>query len=198
MAKEDKEKEKQFPEKEEQPSSAEGHDTPGENKAEDAVANEVEQDVVAALQQALLTAQDEAAANLEGWQRTQAEFMNYKKRLEREQSQMRHNATGRIARSFLEVLDDLDLALAKRPTEGPGVDWSEGIDLVYRKMLAILEKEGVTIMQLDGQMFDPNLHEAIAQEESPGHKSGEIIEVIKKGYLIGDRVLRPALVRVAS
>jgi molecular chaperone GrpE len=198
MAKKHEDKEKPQPEEEPVAASDDGQDASQDKASENGKEAEIEQDVITALQQALQSAQDEAAVNLEGWQRAQAEFSNYKKRLEREQSQMRQDATGRITKSFLEVLDDLDRALLNKPAEGPGAEWSEGIDLVYRKMLTIMEKEGVTVMQMDGQLFDPNLHEAISQEESPDHKSGEIIEVLQKGYLIGDRVLRPALVRVAS
>ena len=72
------------------------------------------------------------------------------------------------------------------------------MELISRKMQSILESENVTVMQVEGEMFDPNLHEAIAQVESPDHESGQIVEVIQQGYMIGDRVLRAALVRVAS
>ncbi len=72
------------------------------------------------------------------------------------------------------------------------------MELISRKMQSILESENVNVMQVEGEMFDPNLHEAIAQVESPDHESGQIVEVIQQGYMIGDRVLRAALVRVAS
>lgn len=155
-------------------------------------------DLTGNLQQLLEEAQQEVSSTLDGWQRTQAEFINYKKRMDREQIRMREDASVRVIRSFLGVLDDLDRAIINRPTKGEGADWADGIDLVFRKMLNTLEIEGVGQMEADGQQFDPNLHEAIMQEESKDHKSGEIIEVIQKGYLIGDRVLRPAVVKVAS
>jgi molecular chaperone GrpE len=159
---------------------------------------EVEQDAVEALQLALKSAQEEAAANLDGWQRSQADFMNYKKRIEREQIQMRQDASMRVIRRFLEVVDDLDRAMANLPADSAGAEWMTGIDLVYRKLMNILESEGVTEMKVEGQQFDPNLHEAISLSPSPDHESGQIIEVLQKGYMIGDRVLRPAQVRVAS
>ena len=155
-------------------------------------------DETAAMQELLETAQREAAENLDGWQRAKAEFINYKKRMEREQIRLYEDASARVTRQILDALDDLDRALANRPQEGDGAEWAAGIDLIQRKLHNILANEGVTPMETDGQMFDPNFHEAIAQEESPDHESGQIIEVIKKGYLIGDRVLRPATVRVAS
>ncbi|MBN2501312.1 MAG: nucleotide exchange factor GrpE [Anaerolineales bacterium] len=151
-----------------------------------------------ALQDQIQAAQDEAATNLDGWQRAQAEFANYKKRMQREQAQFLQDTKGRIIKRYLDVLDDLDRALKNRPTEGEGEQWATGIELIYQKFMNILENEGVAVMDAEGQMFDPNYHEAISQEDSPDHESGQIIEVIQQGYLLGDRVLRPALVRVAS
>jgi molecular chaperone GrpE len=141
----------------------------------------------------------QAKANeyLEGWQRSRAEFANYKRRIERDQIQAQQNATGSIVRRYLDVLDDLDRALKNRPQEGEGAVWAQGIELIYRKFLNLLEVEGVKPMEAEGEMFDPNLHEAITNEDSPEHESGQVIEVVKQGYLLGDRVLRPALVRVA-
>ncbi len=150
------------------------------------------------LQQEFDEAQREISSTLDGWQRTQAEFINYKKRMEREQIRMNENASIRVIKSFLGVIDDLDRAIANRPSEGEGADWAEGIDLVFRKMLTAIDNEGVKPMDPIGEQFDPNLHEAIMQAESEDHKSGEIIEVIQKGYLIGERILRPAMVKVAS
>jgi molecular chaperone GrpE len=152
---------------------------------------------LAALQQSLADSQGKANEYLDGWQRARADFANYKKRIEREQSQVYQSAAGSILKRQLEVLDDLDRALKNRPKDGDGAIWSNGIDLVYRKLTSIMENEGVKVMQAEGQTFDPNLHEAISSEESPNHDSGQIIEVLQKGYLLGDRVLRPALVRVA-
>jgi molecular chaperone GrpE len=168
----------------------------GEEPSEEVEA--AEDDSVTELRQQLEDAQAEAAENLDGWQRAKAEFINYKKRNEREQSQMFENASARVIKRFLDVLDDLDRALQNAPEEGEAAEWAAGIDLIYRKLVSVLESEGVTAMEVEGEMFDPNLHEAIAQEESPDHESGQIIEVIQKGYLIGERVLRAALVRVAS
>lgn len=150
------------------------------------------------IQQALEAAQIEAAENLDGWQRAKAEFINYKKRMEREQAQMHAEASARVIIRYLDVLDDLDRAMSNRPQDGAGAEWAEGIELIHRKLANILDSEGITRMETEGQAFDPNLHEAISMEDSPDHESGQIIEVIKKGYLIGDRVLRPATVRVAS
>jgi len=134
---------------------------------------------------------------LDGWQRARAEFANYRKRVERDQAQLYQTTAGSIIKRYLDISDDLERALKNRPKGGDGSAWADGIELIYRKFLAILENEGVKPMQLEGQFFDPNYHEAISEEESPNHKSGQIIEVLQAGYLLGERVLRPAKVRIA-
>ena len=134
---------------------------------------------------------------MDGWQRSRAEFSNYKRRIEREQAQLYQTTSGAIIKRYLEIVDDLERALKSRPQEGEGAVWAEGIELIYRKFLAVLENEGVIVMKAQGEQFDPNLHEAISSEENDDYQSGQIIEVIKQGYTLGDRVLRPALVRVA-
>jgi molecular chaperone GrpE len=145
----------------------------------------------------LQATQAKADEYLDGWQRARAEFSNYKKRVEREQSQLYKNVTGSVIKRYLGVLDDMERALKNRPADGDGAVWSEGIDLIYRKLLNFLENEGVTQMQAEGQDFDPMLHEAVSSEENDQYESGQIIEVIQQGYMIGDKVLRPAMVRVA-
>ena len=138
-----------------------------------------------------------SAEYFEGWQRERADFVNYKKRIERDQIQTSQDSVGRIAKKYLPVLDDLERALKARPTDGEGYAWSEGIELIYKKLQGILESEGISEIKAEGEQFDPTRHEALTQEPSSAHESGQIIEVIQKGYLIGDRVLRPALVRIA-
>ncbi len=133
----------------------------------------------------------------DGWQRERADFANFRRRIDREQEQRQSLFTGSFIKKVLPVIDDLERALKVRPPQGDGASWSEGVELIYRKMLYILEQEGIQPIPQDIQFFDPTLHEAISHEDSPAHESGEIIEVIQQGYKIGDRVLRPALVRVA-
>ena len=152
---------------------------------------------VEALRQELVESQSKAEEYLDGWQRARAEFANYKKRMEREQAQAYQMAAGNILKRYLEVLDDLERALKNRPVEAEGQAWSNGIELIYNKLLNILENEGVKPFQAQGQSFDPNFHEAVTSEESENHASGQIIEVLQQGYLLGERVLRPAMVRVA-
>ena len=149
-----------------------------------------------ALKQELERAQQSEKAYYEGWRRERADFLNYKKRVEREQTQMAEVITANILKKYLVIVDDLERALKNRP-ENVDAQWLEGIELIYKKLMSILEAEGVKRIPAENAMFDPNLHEAISHEESPDHQSGQIIEVVQQGYTIGDRVLRPALVRVA-
>lgn len=149
------------------------------------------------LQKAADQARTQSSEYFEGWQRERADFANYKRRVERDASQTYQNALGNVVKKYLVIVDDLERALKARPTSGEGSAWFEGVELIYRKLVNLLDVEGVKQMDAIHEQFDPTRHEAIMQQDSPDHKSGQIIEVIQPGYLLGDRVIRPALVRVA-
>jgi molecular chaperone GrpE len=151
-----------------------------------------------ALQEKLAEAQAKAAENLDGWQRSQAEFANYKKRLARDQEQLTADVRGRVIKRYLEIVDDLERALKSAPNDAAGAEWAQGIDIIYKKLIAYLESEGLTRIDPLGEHFDPNLHEAVTQEESSEHESGTVIEVLRQGYMLAERVLRPAAVKVAK
>jgi len=153
---------------------------------------------LALIQAALETSEAKAAEYLDGWQRAQAEFTNYRKRQERDRDLAYFETVGRVAKRYLPIVDDLERALKDRPAQGDGSAWADGIELVYRKLLTILEAEGVSPIAAVGEMFDPTLHEAVVQSESAEHESGQVIEVLQTGYKMGERVLRPAVVRVAA
>lgn len=135
-----------------------------------------------------------AAGNLDGWQRAVAEFQNYKKRIDRDRESDKAIMKGDLIRRFLPVLDDLQRALKDRPAGDP---WAAGIELITRKFETILNAEGVTRIDADGQPFDPTFHEAISYESADGVESGRVIGVVQNGYMLGDYVIRPAQVRVA-
>ena len=145
---------------------------------------------------------DEARAQadeyLQGWQRARAEFANYKKRVEREQAGARDRIAGETLTMYLGVLDDLERALKERPEDGDAAAWADGIELIYKKMFGLLESQGVEVIPAEGEYFDPTMHEAISHDESEDHKEGEVIEVVQPGYRLGERVLRPSMVRVAK
>jgi molecular chaperone GrpE len=142
--------------------------------------------------------QQDSKDYLDGWQRERAEFQNFRRRIERDQAQAKLDLTGQVIKKYLVILDDIERAMKNRPSEGEGAAWAAGIELIYRKLQNILENEGVERIPAEIQFFDPTIHEALMQEDSPNHESGQIIEVVQQGYKIGDRVLRPALVRVAK
>ena len=149
------------------------------------------------LQERLKKAEDGCSSNLDGWQRERAEFSNYKKRIDRDQVTLSQSITGTVIKKYLPVMDDLDLALKSRPKEGDGAAWASGIELIQRKLMNILESEGVTPISENKVQFDPTIHEAVTHEDNADFDSGEVIEVIRNGYKLGDRILRPAVVRVA-
>lgn len=132
----------------------------------------------------------------EGWQRERADFLNYKKRIERDQLALKNYLTGEIVKKYIAIVDDIELALKNKPNDNNYKEWVDGIGLIYQKLISILENEGVERISATGQ-FDPNIHEALTQIDSPAHESGQIVDVMRQGYKIGDRILRPSLVIVA-
>ncbi len=169
-----------------------------EAEAQSAKSTEEEM-TVEELQKALDESRSQAQEYLEGWQRERAAFDNYRRRVEQQREQTRRELLISIIKRYLEVLDDLELALKNKPTKGAGAEWAKGIELIYRKMLNILESEGIKPIPAEpGMQFDPRYHEAISHEPHDVHESEQIIEVLRRGYMIGDQVIRPALVRVAQ
>jgi len=163
-------------------------------EATEATAEQPQVDV-AELMKKLEEAEAKVAEHREGWQRAQAEFVNYKNRIQRDAESQRANMKGDIIQKLLPVLDDLELALANRPADNA---WAGGIELIARKFQSALESEGVKRIEADGKPFDPNFHEAISHEPNADVPSEHVIAVVRNGYMLGERVIRPALVRVAQ
>ena len=134
----------------------------------------------------------------DGWQRERAEFANYRKRVARDEQMQRENVRIDVIRKYLDVHDDLELAIKNMPPAVRNDSWADGIELIYQKLLNILAGEGIQPIPAENIAFDPNLHEAISHEENGEVESGYVIEVVHKGYTIGERVIRPARVRVAK
>lgn len=149
-----------------------------------------------ALLKQLEEAESRASEYKDGWMRAQAEFQNYRKRIERDNELMYVSMKGDIIKKVLPILDDLERALQNRPYDSGA--WVNGIELIQKKLVSILEAEGVQIIEAQGAAFDPNYHEAISHEPADGFESGHVIAVVQNGYLLGERVIRPALVRVAQ
>jgi len=150
------------------------------------------------LRQKLAEVQAKADEYLDQWRRTAAEFANYKKRVEREKSEHTRYANAALITKLLPVLDDFERAFQTLPAGLSRLTWLEGIALIHRKILYILEQEGLQPIETEGKFFDPLLHEAVTYEETDHYEDGQIIEEVQKGYKLHDRVLRPALVRVAK
>ncbi len=146
----------------------------------------------------LADAQAKASEYLDGWQRARAEFANYKKRAEKERDETYQNATVETLRKLLPIMDDFDRAAANVPADKADNELIKGFSLIHRKLLTLLDNVGVKVIDPVGQEFDPTFHEAIGRDESSDMHSGHITVVLQKGYVYGDKVLRPALVRVAA
>ncbi len=147
--------------------------------------------------EAVQALQTQAQQYRDGWQRERAEFDNYRRRAEREQKTSHATATGDAIQSILPVLDDFERAMQTVPADIQDNLWVNGVGMILRKFYKVLESNQVTILDPTGHVFDPSRHEAIATDDAPDVESGVITATMQKGYLIGDRVLRPALVRVA-
>ena len=133
---------------------------------------------------------------LDSLQRLKAEFDNYRKRTEREQSQRAANSAARLVKELLPVLDDLERAL-EAATEHEEAKLEEGVRLVHRALLGILQREGVAEIETEGA-FDPHVHEALLAQPVEDAEPGSVVQVLQKGYRLGNRVLRPARVVVAE
>ncbi|MBN1120474.1 MAG: nucleotide exchange factor GrpE [Anaerolineae bacterium] len=149
----------------------------------------------------LAEAEAKASEYLDGWQRARAELANFKKRTERERELWKQTLQSDILIGLLPVVDDFDRALENKPalSEGDGAsEWLGGIELIHRKLVGQLEELGVSTIAALNEPFDPAYHEAVMESESADHQPGHVMEVIRKGYMIGDKVLRPAMVVVAK
>ncbi|MFH1032476.1 MAG: nucleotide exchange factor GrpE [Chloroflexota bacterium] len=153
----------------------------------------VTEEDIEVLKKALSEAKAKAEANLAGWQRAQADFTNYKNRLEQEKIETIKWANFKVIESLMPVLDDLERALASLPKELAEVSWVNGIKLIDRKVRDILEAQGLSTIKAVGEPFDPRFHEAVRQAKG---KEGIVIEEMQKGYMFRDRVIRPSQVAV--
>jgi molecular chaperone GrpE len=147
------------------------------------------------LKRQLQDAEVKLTETLDGWQRSMADFQNYRKRVERDHELVKASMKGDIIRRVLPLLDDLERAMQNRPADSA---WAGGIELIVRKFQNLLDGEGIKRIDAKGAAFDPTFHEAISHEPSDDVESGHVIEVVQNGYMLGERVIRPALVRVAQ
>jgi len=129
--------------------------------------------------------------------RTAAEFDNYRKRVDRDRRDQAEAATADALADLLPIVDDLERAL-KAPTGAETDAFRKGVELIHQQMIELLRKRGVRAIDAVGADFDPRYHQAVVQESSPDHREGEVMEEFARGYMLGDRLLRPAMVKVAK
>ena len=129
--------------------------------------------------------------------RKTAEFDNFRKRVERDRKDMIEWAAADVLTDLLTIADDFDRALAAdAPPEAQA--YKAGLELIQRQLAELLTKRGVTVVEALGTDFDPHVHQAVAYEEVAGARDGEVVDVMAKGYKLGERLLRPAIVKVAK
>jgi molecular chaperone GrpE len=130
--------------------------------------------------------------------RSLAEFDNYRKRIERERRELAEIVSFEILGDLLPFVDDLERALAAAEGTQTVADYRAGVELVYKQVAELLRKKGVTAVEAKGADFDPHVHQAVASEISESHRDNEVIEELRRGYRLGERLLRPAMVKVAK
>jgi molecular chaperone GrpE len=161
----------------------------GEHPAE--AGGDGENDAVTALQQL-------ADENHNRYLRAQADFDNFRRRTLKEKEELAQYASLKLVGQLLPVLDNFQRALQ---TDGEGAEsgsFAKGVDMIYRQLSQVLETEGLKPMEVVGQPFDPELHQAIMQVESEEYEAGTVVEVIQPGYRLKDKVIRPAMVKVSG
>jgi len=171
-----------------------------QEESEEGLTSDVEQGVaeaedIEALKQSLAEEKAKVEANLAGWQRAQADFINYKRRSEQEKEEIGKFANSILMLSLLPILDDLERAFAAIPPRLTKLGWVDGIRLIDRKLRASLESQGLSQIEALGEPFDPNLHEAAMHAKG---KEGIVVEELQKGYKLHDRVIRPTMVVVGN
>lgn len=167
-------------------------DNTGENESVLSAGDEIE-----AIKKQLEEAKAKVEANLAGWQRSQADFINYKRRCEQEMSDLTQFANASLILSLLPVLDDFERAFTSSQNGKDTVDdaWVEGMRLIERKLKATLEMQGLSAIKAKDEPFDPRMHEAVREGKG---KEGFVVQEIQKGYKLHDKVLRPAKVMVGT
>jgi molecular chaperone GrpE len=130
--------------------------------------------------------------------RKTAEFDNYRKRTDRERQTLSETVAADLISELLPLVDDLERAL-EADVSDPGANaYRKGVELIHRQLLDALRKRGVRAIEVEGADFDPYFHQAVAYEPAEGRREGEVIEEFRRGYMLGDRLLRPAMVKVAK
>jgi molecular chaperone GrpE len=129
--------------------------------------------------------------------RAQADFDNFRRRTQKEKEELAQYATSKLVTELLSVLDNFERALVTTPTNPESEAFAKGVNMIFRQLDGVLKSEGLTAMETVGQPFNPEYHQAIMQVESEEYEEGIVTEEVQKGYLLKDKILRPAMVKVS-
>ena len=168
---------------------------PEEGQAKEVEPGVAEVENIKKLKKILTEEKGKAENYLANWQRTQADFINYKRRSEQEKEEISKFANATLMLSLLPILDDLERAFTSVPSHLARLTWVDGIRLIERKLQASLEGRGLTQIKAQGEPFDPKLHEAVRQDKG---KEEMVVEELQKGYKLHDRVIHPSMVVVGN
>ena len=181
------------------PSDQQQHLEPEEEAEEAAEPDEPRRDAIPQLQAQIDGLTAERAALYDKLMRRQAEFENYRKRVERERGELYQHGRDDVLLQFLPVVDNFERALSSlESSEGDAEALRHGVELIHKQFKDALSKFGLEAVEAVGQTFDPHVHEAVTTEATDKHKENTVIQEFQRGYRIGDRLLRPAKVKVAS
>ena len=172
-------------------------EVPRDDGPADASANEAADEQPAANADLLAELTEEKNALQDRLLRIAAEFDNYRKRVDRDRRDQADAAVASAVEDLLPIVDNLERAL-EAPAGEDADSYRQGVELIHRQMLDVLRRRGVTPIESVGTDFDPQIHQAVAHEASPEHREGEVMEEFRRGYKLGDRLLRPAMVKVAK
>ncbi|MBA3469897.1 MAG: nucleotide exchange factor GrpE [Herpetosiphonaceae bacterium] len=150
------------------------------------------------LEQRIAALELESEENKANWLRSVADFKNYKRRTESEREELIRNAGAGLLLKLLPVLDDLGRAMAHVPAEIDNNPWLSGVKQVQRKFEMLLEGAGVQPITAVGEEFDPNFHEAVMYDEAGEDQANKVVEELQRGYKLGEKVLRPTMVKVGK
>ena len=166
-----------------------------ENESQEDILNGVEEEDVELLKQSLLEEKNKAEEYLANWQRAQADFINYKRRNEKEKEELGEYSKAAIVQCILPILDDFERAISAVPDETVDANWVEGVRMIEKKLRAILESEGLSCIEAIGEPFDPYQHEAVRQDSG---EEGVVLDEVQKGYKFNDKVIRASQVVVGN
>ena len=170
-------------------------ETTNENNSQDDVLDSVEEGDAEVLKQSLVEEKTKAEEYLTNWQRSQADFINYKRRSEKEKEDLGEYSRAAIVQCILPILDDFERAISAVPDQEIDSSWVEGVRMIERKLRTILESEGLSCIEAIGEPFDPYQHEAVRQDSGD---EGIVLDEVQKGYKFNDKVIRASQVVVGN